>query len=267
MDMSLHCVYTTEASSAFGHVYAAGAWTAPGLVWKQMPVYVLDLSTQQRPVLHFDVSTLWRPVRLLELSTLQYRGLSCTWTFLEKSSLYVLLMCYSQVPEHQMISTLERPVLLLEVSSPQQRGLSCTWTCLDNSSLFSSWTYLHYRYLCCTRTCLHTRAWASPGFVCTTKSCAASGRVSLPGPELHLDVSGQLYSACAAPGLIYIFTTDTCAVLQSDVSTHYRVLCCIKTCFQYSTGALAAPGCVYTIESCAAPRRFIFFYRTSRGNN
>jgi hypothetical protein len=146
-----------------------------------------------------------------------------------------------QGPElHLAVSAQQSPVLLLDLSTlqcpvlhsdlPTQWGLSITRTCL------------HYRFRCCTQTCLHTA-----------------------GPELHRDVSAQQSLmlhldgfplqgpertwpcpdtvACAAPGLIY--TSETCAA-HLDLSTHwglsftwtclpYRFLCCTRTCFP--TGA------------------------------
>jgi hypothetical protein len=103
-ELHLECVYTPEATSA------------SGLVWKQKPVLILDLPTPKRPVLHLDVSKLLRPVRLLELSTPQYRGLSSTWTYLDKSSLHVLVL----------LRCLHR------------KDLSCRWTSLHWKGLYCS---------------------------------------------------------------------------------------------------------------------------------
>jgi hypothetical protein len=97
-------------------VYTPGATFATGLVWKQKPVLILDSPTPKRPVLHFDVSKLLRPARLLELSTPQYRGLSSTWTCLEKSSLHVLLL----------LRCLHRKDLSCRWASLHWRGLYCS---------------------------------------------------------------------------------------------------------------------------------------------
>ncbi len=140
------------------------------------------------------------------------------------------------------VPKLERPVLLLEVSTPQHRSLNCTWTCLDDSSLCSSCTYLHCRYLYCTRNFLHT------------ESELHLDLSSLQSPVLHLD-GFPLYRArswtwsCLDSSLhvlllvlTIVYTTDSCAVPG-------RV---------FTTGALAAPGLVHTTEPCAAPRSVYF---------
>jgi hypothetical protein len=105
------------------------------------------------------------------------------------------------------------------------KALSWTWTCLEKKAcckssllvllLESGLIYIHYRHMCCTWTCLHTGAWASPGRVYTTDSCAAPRPVSSTG-------------ALAAPGRFH--STESCA-------SHRCV---------YFTGASAAPGRVYT---------------------
>ncbi len=156
------------------------------------------LSKTQGLELQMDVPTLERaPLLLLEVSTPQQRGLNCTWTCLDNSSLccswtclhYGCLCCtrtcLHTVPElHLDLYALLSPVLHLDgfpLQGPELHG-----TCLHNSSLhvllLDLSTHIHYRDLCCTRTCLHTGACASPGRVYTTESCALPGRVSSKGP-------------------------------------------------------------------------------------
>jgi hypothetical protein len=134
---------------------------------------------------------------------------------------------------------------------------------LDNSSLCCSWTYLHYRGLCCTLICLHIGVWASPGRVCTTDSCSAHGQVSSTGPWA---ASGRVWTtvACAAPGLFNITvgfaplgSVNTLGPeLHLDVSA-LQVLCFTWMCFLY-IWALDTPRRVYTTEYCTAPRHFYF---------
>ncbi len=124
---------------------------------------------------------------------------------------------------HLDLCALQCPVLHLGGFLCRRTLSCCVWTTVAYSTCAASGlNYIHYTDLCCTRKCLWTGAWPSPGRIYTTDSCSAPGRVSSTG-------------AWAAPECV------------SSVS---------------STGALASLGRVHTTESCAAPRRvYCLFYR------
>ncbi len=66
------------------------------------------------------------------------------------------------------------------------------------------------------------------------------------GIEPRTVVTTTLAKACAAPGAFL----------------HYRGLCCIWMCLQYTTEACVAHRRVYTTKACAAPGRV---YTTEAG--
>jgi hypothetical protein len=148
------CLHYRDHCCFWTCLYATGAWAAPGLVWKQTPVLLLDLSTLQRPLLHFDMSTLNRPVPLLELSTTQYKGLSCTWTYLDSIS----LCCF-----YWGIYTTGTWALDGRVCSTEYCA-SPGWVSSKGplAALGRFWT---------------TGACAAPGLIYTTETCAALGPV------------------------------------------------------------------------------------------
>ncbi len=96
----------------------------------------IEVSTPQGSELQMDVPTLERPVLLLEVSIPQHRGLYCTWTCLDLSSLccsctylHCRYLCCTQnflhtVSElHLDLSSLQSPVLHLD-GFPLYRALS-----------------------------------------------------------------------------------------------------------------------------------------------
>jgi hypothetical protein len=57
--------------------------------------------------------------------------------------------------------------------------LCCTWTCLSTRALCCTWMCLPTRALCYTWTCLSTRTFTAPVRVCLQELCDALGRVCL----------------------------------------------------------------------------------------
>jgi hypothetical protein len=139
---SLSCTWMYLDCAALGLIY--DTYSCAGLG----PVYTLCPS--------FTWTCLHYRVLCCTWMGFLYRALSCTWTCLDNSSLHVLFL-------YLYIYTLQRPVLQFDVST--HWGVSFTWTCLN------------YRDLCCTRACLHTEAWASPGRVSSTGALARPRRV------------------------------------------------------------------------------------------
>jgi hypothetical protein len=102
-----------------------------------------------------------------------YRGLSCTWTYLDCRNLcctYTVDMSTQKWTElHLDVSRLQEPVLHLEVSTPQFHELHLDVygqhepaLLLDVSTLQGPELHLdisiEYRNLCCTWTCLRHRS-------------------------------------------------------------------------------------------------------------
>jgi hypothetical protein len=92
--------------------------------------------------------------------------------------------------------------------------------CGQQYSLCCSGTYLHYRCLCCTRTCLHIVPELQLDLSALQSPVLDMGGFHQQGPELNLDVSGQKKPASKGACLccfwsldLSIYTTDTCAAL------------------------------------------------------
>ncbi len=189
--------------AACGRVWTTGAWAA------------LELSTLQKPVLHPDVST--------------HGGMSCTGTVytteacatpvctqgseLHWNCLHYIGLCFTRACLHTGIwaalelSTLHKPVLHPDVST--HWGMSCTGTvytteaCAAPGHVYTlgyemHWNCLHYRGLCCTRTCLHTGVWA------------AQKVSTLHRPVLHPNLSTHRGMKCTGT----VYTTEACAFLK-----------------------------------------------------
>jgi hypothetical protein len=112
------------------------------------------------------VSTLERPFLLLEVSKSQYRGLSCTWTCLDNSSLwcswadlhYRCLCCtwtctHTVLELHLDLFALQSPVLHLDGFPLQGPELNLVLSSLHVLLLYrgpAAPGRVHYRVLCCT---------------------------------------------------------------------------------------------------------------------
>jgi hypothetical protein len=201
------------------------AWVAPGPVWKQKPVLIIDLSTLQY----------------------RYRGLCCTLTCLHCTGLCGSLsfLRHIQGPKlHLDVSGEKEPACAAYTTgtwvadgcvdtgeactalggvyfTPQHRDLRCTWVYLYKSSQCCSRIYLHYRCLCFTRNCLHTM------------------------PELHLDLCAVYCRVlcCTWTGLLYRTLSCTWMCLDNNSSLHVLLL----DLSTFTTETCTALGCVYTL--------------------
>ncbi len=172
-----------------------------------------------------EMSTLERHLMLLEVSTPQHRGLSCTWTCLENSSLccsctvrtYTADACASLGIVYTLCIALPGLVFIKYLCAAPEWNSSILGANLNQvlsvqQSSACAVPGLIYRKNT-TETCsacLHTGAWVhldlstqqipvlhrdmfpqrgAPGRVQTAESCAAPRSVYFKGPELHLDVS------------------------------------------------------------------------------
>jgi hypothetical protein len=173
----LHCRGLCCSSSCLRNSYSTGAWAAPGRPWASVACSnPIEVSTPQpqEPELQMDVSTPQEPELQMDVST-PWRGMCCCRGVFNSKGAW---------------------------AAPGR-----VWTTV--SSLCCSCTYLHYKGLCCTRTCLHTGAWTCLNF----RVLCCTYRLSCTGPELALDNSGHVWTivAGAPPGLMN--TTETCAAL------------------------------------------------------
>jgi hypothetical protein len=102
-----------------------------------------------------------------------HRDLLCTWTCLDNRSCAAPGHVYITGSElHLDVSGQQEPLLLSGMSTLQ--GLSYTWTYLDYRSLCCSLTCLHYRGLSCTWTYLDYRSLCCPGLVYPTRTQASA---------------------------------------------------------------------------------------------
>jgi hypothetical protein len=155
------------------------------------------------------VSLLWRPVLLLNVSllcafpgrvrvsVLQQSVMSSEGSGLQVHML-VLQMC---------VFVQQQPILCQEVYGLPSvlsvcKSLCCTWTCL-----FTRAFVLHLR-VCLQELCASNgRVWLqefcdAPGCVCLRELCAAPGRACLQAFLLHLHVRVCLQELCDAPGRV-----------------------------------------------------------------
>ncbi len=195
--------WTRGACAAPGRVYTTGSWWAA-------PVHVYATEAY--------VASEW--------TCLHHRGRSCTWTSLDKRSLYCSFTClhsnglswtWTYIDYRNLIlnlATLQRHVLHLEVPTPHlpelyldlsgQQNPCCIGLDVSTPQGASAATgrvYITKAYAIPGRV-YTTWAWAAPGHVCTTEACFAPGCYysirACTEPRLVWTIE-----ACAAPGRVY----------------------------------------------------------------